>query len=133
MKKVLIKKIDFVDLPDRLKKMSKIVVEEFDVCHKFVSEVVEFILPIEQRRFVLVEHNVSCEDFTIFVGYDKLLFEHKVHEFVGEIIKEAGKVVFVSTGMLTVQYWRRQKIFCMNIFLILLLLASNQFKEKKCR
>ena len=71
--------------------MSKIVVEEFDVCHKFVSEVVEFILPIEQRRFVLVEHNVSCEDFIIFVGYDKLLFEHKVHEFVGEIIKEAGK------------------------------------------
>ena len=91
MKKVLIKKIDFVDLPDRLKKMSKIVVEEFDVCHKFVSEVVEFILPIEQRRFVLVEHNVSCEDFIIFVGYDKSLFEHKVHEFVGEIIKEAGK------------------------------------------
>ena len=39
--------------------MSKIVVEEFDVCHKFVSEVVEFILPIEQRRFVLVEHNIT--------------------------------------------------------------------------
>ena len=71
--------------------MPKIVVEEFDVCHKFVSDVVEFILPIEQRKFVLGEHNVSREDFIIFVGYDKLLFEHNIYEFVGEIIKEAGK------------------------------------------
>ena len=70
--------------------MSKIVVEEFDVCHKFVSEVVEFILPIEQRRFVLVEH-VSCENFIIFVGYGKSLFEHKIHEFVSDIVKEASK------------------------------------------
>ena len=70
--------------------MSKIVVEEFDVCHKFVSEVVEFILPIEQRRFVLVEH-VSCENFIIFVRYDKSLFEHKIHEFVSDIVKEASK------------------------------------------
>ena len=69
--------------------MSKI--EEFDVCHKFVSEVAEFILPIEQRSFVLVEHNVSCEDFIIFVGYDKSLFEHKIHEFVSDIIKEGMK------------------------------------------
>ena len=71
--------------------MSKIVVEEFDVCHKFVSEVVNFILPFEQRRFVLVEHNLSCEDLLIFVGYDKSLFEHKINEFVSEIIKEARK------------------------------------------
>ena len=71
--------------------MSKIVVEEFDVCHKFVSEAVEFILPIEQRRFVLVEHNVSCEDFIIFVGYDTSLFEHKIHKLVSNIIKEARK------------------------------------------
>ena len=71
--------------------MSKIVVEEFDVCHKFVSEVVEFILPIEQRRFVLVEHNVSCEDFIIFVGYDKSPCEQKMHELVSNIIKEARK------------------------------------------
>ena len=71
--------------------MCKIVVEEFDVCHKFASEVVEFILPIEQRRFVLVEHNVSCENFIIFFGYDKSLFEHKIYEFVSDVVKEASK------------------------------------------
>ena len=79
--------------------MSKIVVEEFDVCHRFMSDVVEFILPIEQRIFVLVEYNVSSEDFIYFVGYDKALFvgydealfEHKINDFVRDIIKETKK------------------------------------------
>ena len=88
----MIKKIDFGDFLNRFKKkMSKIAVNEFDVCHKFVSEVVNFILPFEQRRFVLVDHNVSCEDFIILVGYDKSLFEHKIHDFVINIVKEARK------------------------------------------
>ena len=77
--------------PTGLRKMSKIVAEAFDVCHEFISEIVEFILPTEQRRFVVVEHNVSCEDFLIFIGYDKSLFEHKIYEFVGGIIKETRK------------------------------------------
>ena len=51
--------------------MSKIVIEEFEVCHKFISEVVDFILSIKQRKFVQVEHNFSPEDFVIFIGYDK--------------------------------------------------------------
>ena len=67
--------------------MSKIVIGEFEVCHKFISEVVHFILPIEQWKFVQVEHNVSCEDFLIFIGYDKDEFEHKIGEFVRDIIK----------------------------------------------
>ena len=67
--------------------MSKIVIGEFEVCHKFNSEVADFILPIEQWKFVQVEHNVSCEDFVIFIGYDKDKFEDKIGEFVREIIK----------------------------------------------
>ena len=78
--------------PTSLRKMSKIVAEAFDVCNKFISEIVEFILPIEQR-FVVVEHNVSFEDFLIFIGYNKSLFEHNIYEFVGGIIKEARKSV----------------------------------------
>ena len=73
-----------------LKKMSKIVVEEFDVYHRFMSDIVEFILPIEQR-FVLFEHNVSSEYFMIFVGCNKALFEHKINEFVRDNSKKAKK------------------------------------------
>ena len=39
-----------------------------------------------------IEHNVSCEGFVIFIGYDKEdKFEHKIGEFVEDIIKEARK------------------------------------------
>ena len=70
--------------------MSKIVIEEFEVCHKFIFKVVEFILPIRQKLLVQVEH-VSCEDFVIFIRYDKHKFQHKIDEFVKHIIKEAQK------------------------------------------
>ena len=33
----------------------------------------------------------SCEDFVIFIGCDKDKFEHKIGEFVKDIIKEAQK------------------------------------------
>ena len=56
----------------RLKKMSKI--EEVQVCDMFMSEIFQFILPIEQRRFVLVDYRVSSEMFVITIGFDKRLF-----------------------------------------------------------
>ena len=71
--------------------MSKVVAEEFDVCHNFVESWIQFILPIEQRKFMLIEHNISCEDFEISICYDKSHFEHKINEFVRDIIKEAQK------------------------------------------
>ena len=40
---------------------------------------------------MLIEHNVSCEDFEIFTDYDKSQFEHQINEFVRNIIKEAEK------------------------------------------
>lgn len=55
----------------------------------FILNVVPFILPIEQRRFRLVEHSVSLEVFVISVNYNKTFFEHKINEFVRDIIKEA--------------------------------------------
>ena len=71
--------------------MSEKRTEEFEVCHKFISEVVDFILLIEQRKFVQVEHNVSRKDFVIFIGYDKDRFGQKIDEYVKGIIKEAQK------------------------------------------
>ena len=32
--------------------MSKNVIEEFDVCLKFMSECIEFLLPLEERKIV---------------------------------------------------------------------------------
>ena len=49
--------------------MSNIILEEFDVCHQFMSNYVEFILPLNERNFVGLEHNVGCEDYVIFVNY----------------------------------------------------------------
>ena len=40
--------------------MAKIVIEEFDVCHKFVDEEVRYLLPIEKREFVEISHAVGC-------------------------------------------------------------------------
>ena len=30
--------------------MAKIILEEFDVAHKFVDEIVRFLLPLEKRK-----------------------------------------------------------------------------------
>lgn len=60
------------------KKMSNIILEEFDVCHQFMSNYVQFILPLNERNFVGLEHNVGCEDYVIFVNYDKKQFRDKI-------------------------------------------------------
>lgn len=67
--------------------MSKI--EEVEACDRSMAHVAPFILLIDQRRFVLVECNVTAEKFVISVNYDKSLFEHKINEFVCDVIKEA--------------------------------------------
>ena len=58
--------------------MSNIILEEFDVCHQFMSNYVEFILPLNERNFVGLEHNVGCEDCVIFVNYYKKHFGDKI-------------------------------------------------------
>lgn len=59
--------------------MSKIVIEEFDACHKFVDEI-EF--------FVEISHVVSCDGFVIFVSYD---LRGEIQQFICDIIGEAKK------------------------------------------
>ena len=48
--------------------MAKIAIEEFDVCQKFVYEEVQYLLPIEKRKFVKIYHVVGCNEFIIFVS-----------------------------------------------------------------
>ena len=66
--------------------MSKI--EEFEACDRFMSEA-QFFLPIDQRRFVLLEHRVDQDAFVIIANYEKHMFEHKINEFLRDLIKEA--------------------------------------------
>ena len=47
--------------------MAKTVVE-FDVAHKFVDEIVCFLLPLEKRKYIEISHVVACSDFVIFVS-----------------------------------------------------------------
>ena len=45
-----------------LKKKSKMMVEEFDVCHKFSEKIKREIIPHEQRENCEFTHNVSCSE-----------------------------------------------------------------------
>lgn len=44
-----------------------------------------------KKRFVLTDYSVSSDAFVISVNYDKSQFEHKINEFVCNIIMEAQK------------------------------------------
>ena len=48
------------------KTTTKIVVPEFDVCHKFVDDLVRNCSNIGCQ----ITHNVSCDDFIIFLDYN---------------------------------------------------------------
>ena len=65
--------------------------EEVLACDRFMSDVVPFVLPIDQRRWAVFDYAVTCEDFVISVNYSNEKFEHKIGEFVADIIKEAQK------------------------------------------
>ena len=70
-------------------KMSK--PEEILACDRFMSDIVPFILPIDQRRWAIFYYSMTSEEFVITVNYDKEKFEHKIGEFTSDIIKEAQK------------------------------------------
>ena len=45
--------------------------EDFDVSHKFMSEIVPFIGPFSQRRCTCFDYSVCDEEFVTNVDYDK--------------------------------------------------------------
>ena len=73
----------------KLKKMEKVVIEEFDCCHSFIERCVCFILPLNERIFVHVTHLVGGGKFFIFVSYDKEQLNTKINQFITDIIKES--------------------------------------------
>ena len=53
--------------------MSKRIVPEFDVCHKFVNEI-RYVFSQQVGKFAMT-HNVSDVDFTIFIEYNLWMFD----------------------------------------------------------
>ena len=53
--------------------MSKRIVPEFDVCHKFVNEI-RHVFSQQVGKFAMT-HNVSDVDFTIFIKYNLWMFD----------------------------------------------------------
>ena len=49
--------------------------EEIDSCRRFMKEVVPFISPFSEIRFVANDYSVSHEVFVITLFYDKDKFE----------------------------------------------------------
>ena len=78
-----------LDLQENKKKMAKIMIEEFDVCHKSVDEEIQYLLPNERRKFVEISHVVGCNEFIIFVSYDKKIFGSDIEQFISDIIQKA--------------------------------------------
>ena len=68
--------------------MSKIVIPEFDVCHKF-SEKIKREIPIEQRNICDFTHNVSSKEFSIFIGFTSGCFD--IDALILRIIEKAKK------------------------------------------
>ena len=68
--------------------MSKIVIPEFDACHKF-SEKIRREIPIEQREKCNFTHNVSYKEFSVFIGFTSVCFDIDV--LLLKITEEAKK------------------------------------------
>ena len=71
--------------------MSKITVDEFEVCHQFMQCCVSYILPLHERKFADLTYLVSCNESIIFVSYDKKNFGGRIQQFIQAIIKEANE------------------------------------------
>ena len=65
--------------------------EEVLSCERFMSDIAPFILPTDQGKWAFFYYSVTSEEFVITVNYDKEKLEHKIGEYVPDIIKEAQK------------------------------------------
>lgn len=83
---VLLKEVLVALAQQEHKKMSKIVVEDFNVCNKFVEKV-RLMLWLEQKKYVDISHNVFCSDFLFFISYDHKYVHIKT--FISDILQEA--------------------------------------------
>ena len=88
--------------------MSKIVIPEFVVCHKFSGNIIRGIL-IEQREKCDFTHNVSSKELSIFIGFTSSCFN--IDALILKITKKRQKATFlVSSGKLIDLFYIGQNI-----------------------
>ena len=78
--------------------MAKIVIEEFDCAHKFVDEVVRFLLTLKKRDFVEIYHAVGCDDLLFLCPTTKKNLAVKLETFYLKYAKRPQKVTFSAMG-----------------------------------
>ena len=67
--------------------MSKIILPEFDICHKFVNDTRRRSINSKYFDFYSLAHYVSDYEFNIFISYNPPLFD--IDALVFEICKKA--------------------------------------------
>ena len=77
--------------------MAELIVEEFDVCHKFVGYM-SYLLPLNQRDHVSVQYVVGARSFTIFLSFDKFKYNDMIENFIMRIILESRKYGLCKYG-----------------------------------
>ena len=71
----------------RGKKMNKVEIEEFDVCHQFAQDI-QFLIPLVEREFVNITHLVFCNYFVISIYYNKNSYGNRIQAFIQIVTKE---------------------------------------------
>ena len=74
-----------------------------------MSEIVPFIGPFSQRRFIYVDCSVCDEELVIKVDYDKDQFEHLIQEYICKILEE------LRNSKLHRYNWAVHRPFCEDI------------------
>ena len=77
--------------------MARINIEEFGVCHQ-LAEDIKFILPLAERSLIHITHLVGCDEFLIFIEYNKSSFGDDIKEFVQKVIKTLQESSLYSHG-----------------------------------
>lgn len=72
----------------RGKKMNKVEIEEFDVCHQ-VAHDIQFLIPLVEREFVNITYLVFYNYFVIFIYYNKNSYGNRIQAFIQRVIKES--------------------------------------------
>ena len=62
-----------------------------------MSGYVQFILPLVERKYVQLTHNVASENVVIFVNYDKNNLEIRLRNLSDILSKNYKKVTFPGT------------------------------------
>ena len=77
--------------------MVRIDIEDFDVCHQLAEDIKHLPL-LKERNLMHITHIVSCDEFVIFISYNKSSFGDKIQKFVQDVIKTSQRSSLYKYG-----------------------------------